>query len=184
MITIPPATLRACRPAFRKLTPGRSTHGPPVEVLGGPDGLHVRLATGDAAAEFTTPGVQPAGGLVLPLDAFLSFDGSHSVTLKPVGRGRMEASWEEAGAPKSQTFDAPSRRPEFPGLGCPTAENPPGLIKALADAAGVAARGAARFAVHRVLLRGGAGEVVATDARQLLIQGGFEFPWPGGVLVT
>src|SRR5262245_44454317 len=172
MITIPPAALRACRPAFKKLAPGRQSHGPPVEVTAGPEGLRVRLATGDAAAEFTSPGVQPAGELVLPLDAFLSFDGAQPVTLKVAG-GRVTASWDESGTPKSQTFDAPPRKPAFPDLECPTAENPPGLIEALADAAGVAAKAAARFAVHRVLLRG-AGEVVATDARQLLIQGGFK----------
>src|SRR5262245_21670808 len=161
MITIPPAALRACRPVFRKLTPGRSAHGPPVEVMAGPDGLRVRLATAEVTAEFTLPGGHPAGGLVLPLDAFLSFDGSNPVTLKAV-RGRVTATWGEAGTPKARTFDAPPRKPAFPDLGCQITENPPGLIDALADASAVAAKGQARFAVHRVLLRGGAGEVVAT----------------------
>src|SRR5262245_6501805 len=113
MITIPPAALRACRPAFKKLAPGRQTCNPPVEVVAGPDGLRVRLATGDAAAQFTSPGGQPAEGLVLPLDAFLTFDGSHLVTLKAAG-GRVTASWDESGTPKVRTFDAPTRRPEFP----------------------------------------------------------------------
>ncbi|HEX5270517.1 MAG TPA: hypothetical protein VFW33_08535, partial [Gemmataceae bacterium] len=47
----------------------------------------------------------------------------------------------------------------------------------------VAAREATRFAITRVLLRGKGGQVVATDGRQLLIQGGFPLPWDDDVLV-
>src|SRR5205807_479767 len=35
----------------------------------------------------------------------------------------------------------------------------------------------------RVQLRGQSGQVVATDARQLLVQGGFPFPWQDSPLV-
>src|SRR5262245_37236097 len=134
MITIPPAVRRTCRPVFKKMAPGRPAHGPPVEVVAGPDGLRVRLATADAAAEFHSPGTHPPAELALPLDAFLSFDGKRPVTLKLAG-GRVTADWDEAGSPKSRTFDASARRPEFPDLDCQAAENPPGLLKALADAA-------------------------------------------------
>jgi hypothetical protein len=34
-----------------------------------------------------------------------------------------------------------------------------------------------RFATNRVLLRGRDGTLVVTDGRQLLLQGGFRFPW-------
>ena len=34
-----------------------------------------------------------------------------------------------------------------------------------------------RFAINRIQLRGRDGTVVATDGRQLLLQGGFRFPW-------
>jgi hypothetical protein len=40
-----------------------------------------------------------------------------------------------------------------------------------------------RTALTRLLLRGKPGEIVATDGRQLLIQGGFRFGWPEDVLV-
>ena len=41
-----------------------------------------------------------------------------------------------------------------------------------------------RFALQRLQLRGRTGEVVATDGKQLLVQGGFEFPWAEDILVT
>src|SRR5262249_58733787 len=58
-----------------------------------------------------------------------------------------------------------------------------GFLVALSDASETAAREPSRFAVTRVLLRGSAGQLVATDGRRLLIQSGFPFPWPGDVLV-
>ena len=58
-----------------------------------------------------------------------------------------------------------------------------GFLRALSDAAETVAREPSRFAVARVLLRGSAGQLVATDGRRLLIQSGFPFPWPDDVLV-
>ena len=46
-----------------------------------------------------------------------------------------------------------------------------------------AARESTRYGLSLVQLRGRAGEVVATDGRCLLVQGGFPLPWPEDVLV-
>jgi hypothetical protein len=59
----------------------------------------------------------------------------------------------------------------------------PGLLRALADAAQTAAPQETARAVHRVLLCGSTGQVIATDGRQLLIQGGFTFPFKDEVLI-
>src|SRR5262249_45042338 len=40
-----------------------------------------------------------------------------------------------------------------------------------------------RFALNRVLLRGKSGEVLASDGKQLLLQGGFPLPWQEDVLI-
>jgi len=37
--------------------------------------------------------------------------------------------------------------------------------------------------VNRIQLRGGSGQIIATDGKQLLVQDGFPFPWPDDVLV-
>jgi hypothetical protein len=46
-----------------------------------------------------------------------------------------------------------------------------------------AARYADRYALHRVLLSGAKGRVVATDGKQLLIEAGFTFPWTQDLFV-
>src|SRR5204863_9620107 len=60
---------------------------------------------------------------------------------------------------------------------------PDGFTPALAGAARPTPRQSIRVALTRLQLRGKTGEVVASDARQLLVQRGFRFPWPDDVLV-
>src|SRR5205814_5856991 len=57
------------------------------------------------------------------------------------------------------------------------------FLKALDDAAGTAAGEATRYALLHLELRGEKGQLVGTDGKQLLIQGGFSFPWKGDLLV-
>src|SRR5207253_462226 len=64
------------------------------------------------------------------------------------------------------------------------APQPLGLLAALGHAASTTAREGTRYALHRLQLRGCRGEVVATDSKQLLVQGGFAFPWTDDVLVA
>src|SRR5438477_1564160 len=71
----------------------------------------------------------------------------------------------------------------MPGPAGRTAALPPSFLGAFAEAVRTAARDGGRFALTRVQLRGKAGQVVATDGRQLLVQGGFALPWAEDVLV-
>src|SRR5438477_2353715 len=71
----------------------------------------------------------------------------------------------------------------MPGPAGRTAALPPSFLGAFAEAVRTAARDGGRFALTRVQLRGKAGQVVATDGRQLLVQGGFAFPWAEDLLV-
>jgi hypothetical protein len=86
--------------------------------------------------------------------------------------------------PHARDYDpgkaAPSPFPEWPDG---AAANGPELLAALGEAMRTAACDTGRYALSHVLLRGGKGEVVATDGRQLLIQGGFSFPFADEVLV-
>src|SRR5262249_51046724 len=61
--------------------------------------------------------------------------------------------------------------------------NGPELLAALGEAMRTADNSTGRYALGHVLLRGGKGEVVATDGRQLLLQGGFTLPFKDEVLV-
>jgi hypothetical protein len=60
---------------------------------------------------------------------------------------------------------------------------PPTFLPALAQAVATVSRESARLALTRIQLRGRAGEIVATDGKQLLVQGGFSFPWTEDILV-
>ena len=60
---------------------------------------------------------------------------------------------------------------------------PADLLDALAEAAATTDEGSTRYALDCLQLKGATGEVVATDGRQILIQGGFRFPWDGDLLV-
>jgi hypothetical protein len=56
-------------------------------------------------------------------------------------------------------------------------------IAALAEASRSTAKESVRYGLSRLRLRGSTGEVVATDGKQLLVQGNFQFPWQDAVLV-
>jgi hypothetical protein len=60
---------------------------------------------------------------------------------------------------------------------------PAHFLQVLDEASRTAARQSTRFALSRLKWRGKRGEIVATDGRHLLMQGGFSFPWKDDVLV-
>jgi hypothetical protein len=165
MITIPAALARSCLGVFRRLPAQRGGDAPPrFGVAAGPGGVRLRFHGAGAAAEFHDPAPRPAADFCLPA-----------------------ASLEAAGSPvlldpsKGGPADEVPRFPAWPAGG--HADNGPELIAALAEAARTAARQPCRFALSGTLLRGKAGEAVATDGKQLLIQGGFRFGWQEDLLV-
>jgi hypothetical protein len=188
MLTFPRSLARGCRAVFRALLPARGCRAapPPVRLVAGPGGLRLRLATPEAAAKYHHPG--PGGGadLAVPLQMLADCEGSDNglVTVRPLPGGRVEARWEQAGVPHAREYDpgkaAPPPFPEWPEGA--TAKCPE-LLAALDQAMRTADNCTGRYALSHVLLRGGKGEVVATDGRQLLIQGGFAFPFKDEVLV-
>src|SRR5260370_36536586 len=73
--------------------------------------------------------------------------------------------------------------PGSPGPSRAGSPGPDGRLGALAEAAATAAEDDSRYALSCLALRGASGTVAATDGRQVLVQGGFAFPWEGEVLV-
>jgi hypothetical protein len=188
MLTFPRSLARGCRAVFRALQPARGWRAspPPVRLLAGPDGLRLRLATPEAAAEYHHPCAAPEADLAVPLQLLADCEGADStpVAVRPLPGGRVEARWEQAGVPHARDYDpgkaAPTPFPEWPNGATP---NGPELLAAIGEAMRTADNCTGRYALSHVLLRGGKGEVVATDGRQLLIQGGFDFPFADEVLV-
>jgi hypothetical protein len=186
MLVLPRSVARCCRAIFRRLPVGRGLRGRPLMVglLAGPEGLRLRAANEDAAAEYLCSSPGEEARLTIPLEASAECEGaSGEVVLKPLGDTRVEVVWSKAGKPHTRQYTGAAAVPDLPPWPGESAANGPELLTALDRANETAAKEGVRFALNRILLRGRKGEVIGTDGRQLLIEGGFTFPFAGDVLV-
>jgi hypothetical protein len=167
MITIPPALARACLAVFRRVQTHRGREPPQIGVVAGRGGLRLRLHGTDAAVELNHPDPCPEAAFCVRADALDVAAGSSPVLLDPA-----------AGRPADEV----PRFPAWPG-DRDHADNPPELVVALAEAMRTAAKEPCRYSLSGALLRGKGGEVVASDGRQLLVQGGFRFGWQEDLFV-
>lgn len=189
MIQCTRALIRQVRAVFRRCV--RRPYGPLppplVEFRAGPEGLRIQLSTPEVFVEYHQGGRLPAASLCLALEALADFEGKGNdvVTLEGVGANQVLGRWQDGGVPQEVEYAAPDRgtQPAFPEPPARFARNPGGLLHALDEATHIAPTDAVRYASQRLQLSGRAGAVVATDGRQLLLQGGFTFPWQEDVLV-
>jgi hypothetical protein len=189
MIEISRTLARQLKAVLRKAVPAGAPRGQrtPLVLHAGRDGLRVCAHHPEVAVAYHLPEPRPPDVIALPGAALDDFEGGKdtAVTLENVGPGSVQARWDDAGVPQAREYAAPDVEtlppfPEEPGRKFPVDT---ALLKALDDAAHTAAREGVRFAVQKLQLRGGTGDVIATDGRQLLIQGGFALPWKEDVLV-
>lgn len=162
--------------------------GPPplVAFHADSEGLHVCMSCPEVAVEYWQAGDYPSEAATLPLEALANFEGrgKDGVCLEG-GSKKVVARWQDAGVPQVVEFDAPdaSKRPALPDTPDRLVRNPSALLHALEEANQTASRDAARYAMDHLQLRGLQGEIAATDGRQMLLQGRFDFPWPDDVLI-
>jgi hypothetical protein len=160
---------------------------PNVVIETGADGLHLRTHLGEVAVAFHQPGACATEAVVLPITALQDLEArtDEKIALESVGAGKVKARWHEGVVPRIRHFTTTeTEQPEdWPALPQHFTQLPVKFLGALEQARQSAARDAARYALHRILLRGATGEVMATDGRQLLIQSGFALPWPADVLI-
>ena len=180
------ALARPFRAVSRKSTPLGSGRGPrpPLTLHAGRDGLRLRAHHPEVAVDYHQPGSLSAEDLALPgeaLDDFAARPQDAAVRLERVRADAVLARWESAGVPQAREYAAPDpkRVPPFPEEPRRLSPIDAGVLKALDDAAQTAARDGVRFALQKLQLRGGTGDIVATDGRRLLIQGNFAFPVEG-----
>jgi len=187
MLTITRALAKRLRSMFRQaLATSKRDPLPAIEFSGGPDGLCVRCRTPDAACEFRLDGEQPQETLLAPWELLCDCQGTKEqpVQIQRDGDGVI-AFWQDGAVPRNLLYDSPTFRIEepWPTIAGELAENRPELLQALADAAETAGSPGGRFTLDHIQLQGETGKIVATDARQGLIQGGFQFPWSGEILL-
>lgn len=115
-----------------------------------------------------------------PADAMAKSPGAETLAPDTVPMIRNR----EADGSRNQASVLPGLRSRTPAEDTPWVAQPRALLGAFRDAAASAALEAGSTALDRVLWRGGAGQLVATDGVQLLAQSGFRCPWTEDLLVA
>lgn len=177
------AALRRCLPDGT----ARRADTTPVLVRHARNGLLVHARDPDFALMYAPPGPPGKGVLAFPASALAAFEGrtDEKVELALTHPNKAVARWSERGAPRSCELPLiePERVPVPPDLPRSFTPLPAEFPAAYHEASQTAARAGSRYALHRVLLKGKAGEVVASDATQLYARGGLCFPFREDVLV-
>ncbi len=190
MITVTRSLVRQFRSVVRRALTERPAGNINNRVVFrcGSDGLRMQVATPQAAIEYHQPGEFQTEDLSLPMEFLADVEGRSpdAITLESQASGKVLASWTDRGIPQMIQYEAPrdhNTSGTIPPLPKIFESNPPELLTALQDAVTITPRERIRYALDCLQLRGKDGKIVATDGRQVLVQGGFQFPWPGDVLV-
>lgn len=187
MITFPCSLVQQLRAVFRRaLRLTNRDAGPDLLFAAGPDGLRVQAQNIHAAVQHHTPGDFATEQIRLPFTFLTECEGpkAASVTLEQESAGKAIAQWTDKKIPQLVQYDVPSNDiPVFPTIPPAMAENDSSLWQALAAAMETTELEPVRWATDCVKLCGGGGKIVATDARQMLVQTGFSFPWEDDLLV-
>jgi len=187
MISIRRSTARSVRAVARACVAGRP-RGPAPDVVVRRSGGEVTLfAVVDGVAVAFAAGPQPgpdeAHAVPMAVLAAAEGGGADPVELSLVAAGRGEARWADRGVPRSLAFDAPDDDAAPPAVPDVWSQPQPALLAALHECGRAAGREPARFALHRVQLRGAAGQVVGTDGKAALTAAVFAFPFADDALV-
>jgi len=188
MFTLSRRQARALRAVARKCVPkgaGRRPD-PTVTFVAGRRGPYAFAAVGEVTAGFRLPGpAEPQDAVTVPFAALAACEGVDPVPVlvKPVGR-KVTFTWADGGRDRTETVSVlkPKADP-VPPMPDAFADAGPDFLPALHEAGRLAAGEDTRYSLARVQVRGGAGQVVGSDAKQAGVFGGFRFPFPDDLLI-
>jgi hypothetical protein len=192
MITLLRRQAHGLRAVLRRSVLGITHRGPvaPIVFTAADGQLCARHRHPYLSIEHATRVAWPSSGVAaLPLDALAEVEGRDDsiLALDPIAPDRTVVRWSDRGIPRVHEYTVPTIEAigAFPDLPGSWSEVPADLINALAEATATSADDDTRYALSCLQLKAGprSHEVVATDGRQILIRGGFLFPWTGDVLV-
>ena len=190
MIIITRGQARHLRAVFRRHMLGITHKGaiPPLVFRAEETKLQIRHNHASLAIEYVEEGTFRLAELIaLPIDALADVEGRDDspVILEPVGPESTVVRWQDHGIPQVREYTVPpiDATNTFPDPPAKFETAPAELLDALVEASRTCDESSTRYALGCIQLRGDAHQIVATDGRQLLIQGGFSFPWAGDVLV-
>jgi hypothetical protein len=190
MITISRRQVRHLRAVFRRSVLGIGHRGsiPPLVLRAEGTQLRAQYRYSALAVEHVELGsYQPGETIALPLDALADVEGKDDspIVLEAAAPDKTIVRWEDHGIPQTREYAVPALDvlAAFPEPPRSWQEAPADLLDALAEATATGAEDRTRYALDCIALKGASGEIVATDGHQLLVQGGFRFPWDGDVLI-
>jgi hypothetical protein len=189
MIELPRALARQFRAVLRRCLSAQESRGawPLLLCQAGQEGLILQARVGDIAVRLRQAGERPADAVAFRAALLAECEGNtpDPVTLESVAFGKGQARWQDGEDTRTLDFETvtPDSVPPFPVSPEKFTELPDSFLVAFQEACLSAARESVRFGIARVQLRGRRGAVVGTDGRQLLVWGGFVFPWKEEVLV-
>ena len=189
MIVIPRTLARLFRSVLRRSVVEQVPRGewPLVRCEAGQPGLRLSTQRGDIGLCYREAGERAADTLVFRSSVLQQVEGRtlEPVTLEQVAAGKGRARWDEGAVPRVLDFETvtPDSIPTVPQVPFEWVAMPDGFLTVMDEATRTTAKESARFALSRIQLKGRGGQVVATDGKQLLIQGGCHFPWRDDVLV-
>ncbi len=187
MIQITRNIAREVRAVFKRLLCGkRRKINPTVQFDACPAGLFIRSVTLDGAIQYHVAGEFPVLKFAVPLSTLEACEGKNEqpVQFNVTPNDQVAVEWQEGRVPRQQTVSqAIWKEDSFPTTPPTFVANPAELLIALRDASQNAADDASRYVLDHLQLDGAKGKIAATDGKHLLVQTGFQFPWPDAVLV-
>lgn len=188
MLTFPRSAARRIRCLVRKCFMGRPRGpAPPVWIRATTGGVMMVVAVDDVSVGLRFPSAtRPETPLLIPMAALEAVEGTNNdpVQIEPQP-GQVTLQWTDRGLPRSQRFVV-RENPESPQrLALPKilTSMPVRFLQALLEAGRSTAREPQRYALHRVQVRGTAGEVIGTDAHFVVRFEGFTLPFEDEILV-
>jgi len=188
LIEIPRALIRTFRGIVRQslLIESPRDGSLPVQLHAGRDGFTLQACRGNRAVGYHVSQQQPTLDAAVRLSDLMELEGSGTDrAVLDRSADAVRARWHSAGVPRTTEFAlvAQDRLSAFPELPAEMTPLPATFVAALGEAARAVAESSTRYALAAVCLRGARGQVVATDGRHLLVQGGFPLPWSEDLLV-
>jgi hypothetical protein len=189
MLTIPHSVIRDCLAVFRRALPRPflAKAATPIHILGERECTRLRLLQPDVAVEYFHPSPSRCESLIIPIAAIADCEGpgNGAVQLQRREGGKVELRWEQNGDSYQREYVSPKTLEQpFPAWSARDSANDPSLLAALDEAMQIPTGNSGRLSLTCIQLRGKQGDVVATDGRQLLVQGGFQFPWKDALLMA
>lgn len=185
MLHLPQRVLAECRTVFRKAIaknePLATVSFDPI-----PGGVVISARSLSVRVDRLVDGNFSSDPIVAPIALVRDFDGRGSDNVQlSVESDRVVMEWTESGIVRRRRFPIPdpSKSPhQDPPLDFHVAGDG-SLWQAFVRAGNCTAKEGSRYALHHLQLRGHCGEIVATDGKQLLTEGGFKFPFNENILI-